>query len=464
MTPEQNRKSVADLIVSAGCVITIDAQRRIILDGAVAVVGNDIVAVGKADEIRARFDALQSVDFKDGVLTPGLVDVHCHPADYLIKNIIDELPQIRRLRDMVIPYEDKITEDEAYVSSVASMHDMIRQGTTSFMDAGSPQVSAVARAVTDTGIRGVVTGKTTDIAGHFGGAVQSLNEAIGLADRTFEEFHGAAGGRLRVCYDLDSADSFSDELAVLVRDHARERGVGIVSHFVQRRPDGDVLGFRNPHVARYAKFDLLGPDITLVHMGWLPQSDVELIGQTGTNIAHCPGTSLIGGAGWVSHGVIPELAAAGANVALGTDAMVIGRVTDMRSTMYLTTAAHRDARRLPDLWPAHKVLEMATLAPAKAMGLADRIGSLEVGKAADLVVFDATHWRPLRFSHPVNDLVYGGAGSKVELVVIDGRIVHQDGKYTHNFDIEGVLADVDRHSKASYDRLGIHPASQWPIA
>jgi 5-methylthioadenosine/S-adenosylhomocysteine deaminase len=411
--------SGADLIVSAGCVITIDPERRVILDGAVAVSGNDIVAVDKAHDIRTRFKATKSLDYPNGILTPGL---------------IDDKPQIVRLRDMVIPYEDRITEEEAYAAAVANFHDMIRFGTTSFLGAGSPQVASVARAVIDTGIRGVVTGKASDVAGPFGGHIQTIDEAIGLADRTFDEFHGAANGRLRVCYDLYSADAVSDELAQLVRDHARKRGVGIVSHFVQRRPEGDVTGFRNPQVARFAKFGLLAPDVTLAHMGWLPPADVEQIGKAGSSIAHCPGTSLFGGAGWIAHGVIPELAAAGANVALGTDAMIICRFMDMLRVMHA------------------------------ALGLADRIGSLEVGKAADLVVFDATHWRPVRFSNPVSDFVYSGAGSHVELVVIDGKIVHKDGKYIYEFDMEGVLDTLDRHAQASYERLGIFPKQQWPVA
>lgn len=463
MTSDQKQKIRADLIVSAGCVITIDKERRIILDGAVAVSGTDIVAVGKADEIRARFEAGTSVDYPQGVLTPGLIDAHCHPADYLIKNIIDEKPLHERISKMVTPYEERLTEEEAYISSVATMHDMIRGGTTSFLDAGSPHVSAVARAVIDTGIRAVVTPKISDVPGPFGGSTLTLKEAIDLSDRTYDEFHGAAGGRVGVCYDLSSAGVVSDELAAMVRKHSRERGVGVVSHFTQPRPEGDVSGFRSPNLARYARLGLLDTDVTLVHIGWLPPADIELVGKAGTNVVHCPGTAMLGGAGWVSDGVIPELGEAGANITLGTDAQIIGRRTDMLSTMFVTIPAHRDSRRRPKLWPAHEMLEMVTLGAARAMGLSHRIGSLEVGKAADLVVFDATHWRPLRFTHPVNDLVYGGAGSNVEIVVIDGKIVHKDGRYVHDFDMQGVLDGVDRHAANSYDKLGIHPQSRWPI-
>lgn len=463
MAAEDEFVEVVDLIVSAGCVITVDADRRVILDGAVAVRGSDIVAVGKAIDVRTRYRARQSFDYPDGILTPGIVDAHNHPIDYLIRGVIDDLPQIRRLRDMVKPYEDDISEQQAYASTVATLHDMIRFGTTTFMDAGGPQPAAVARAVLDTGIRGVITSQTADRVGAFGGKAWEIGNALDRADRTYDAFHGAGGGRLTVAYNLDSADTSSDQLLERVGSRAREKGAVISGHFVQRRPEGDVTGFRNPEVARYSKFGLLAPDVTLVHVGWLPQADIELIGQAGSNIAHCPGTSLFGGAGWISHGVIPELAAAGANVVLGTDAMIICRFMDMLRVMHAASVAHKDARRRPDIMPAHQVLEMATLGGARALGLQDRIGSLEAGKAADLAVFDASEWRPLRFSHPVNDFVYSGAGSRVDLVLIDGKVVHKGGKYSYDFDIESVLATLDVHARASYERIGVFPKPQWPV-
>ncbi len=309
-----------DLLVSAGCIVTMNDNRDIILNGAVAVQDTDIVAVGRAEDLRARYRARKSIDAPRGLMTPGLVDVHDHPVDYLIMGLVDEMPQLIRLKERVIPYEDNLTEEEAYASSMATFFDMLRHGTTSFMDGAGPRPSPVARAALDMGIRGTVTRKLADCPSPFGGVVEPFDQSIAQADALFDEYHGAGNGRIRVCYDLDQPASSSDKLATTVRDHASERGVGIVSHLIGRRPQGDSTGYRNSDVARYAALGLLGPSMTLAHINWLPEADVRLLAESGTHIAHCPAATLLGGNGWIANGVIPDLVNAGANVGLGTDA------------------------------------------------------------------------------------------------------------------------------------------------
>jgi 5-methylthioadenosine/S-adenosylhomocysteine deaminase len=452
-----------DLLICAGCVITMNAQRQIVLDGAVAVKGADIVGVGKASDLRRQFRARRSIEAPRGVLTPGLIDVHDHPVDYLNKGLCDETPQIARLKDRVIPYEDNLTEEEAYASSMATFFEMIRHGTTCFMDGAGPRPAAVARAALEIGIRGVVTRKTADVSGPFGGTIENLEQAIAGADEAFDAFHGAGDGRLRVCYDLDHPPSVSDRLASVVQEHALQRGVGIVSHLIGRRPDGDVRGYRNPEVARYHKLGLLGPHMTLAHINWLPEADIRLLAESGTNIAHCPAMSLLGGMGWVTNGVIPDLVAAGANVGLGTDAAAISRFLDMTRIMYLAACAHKDARSNPMIMMATQIFEMATLGGAKAMGWADRIGSVEVGKAADLSIFDATYWMPNRFGNPISDFVYGNGEAKAETVVIDGVVVLENGHFIKNLDFERLYTMVDEATETALNQLGMRPRSSWPV-
>lgn len=452
-----------DFILNAGCVITMDAARRVILDGAVAVRGRDIVAVGKTAKLATQFRAGRTIKLPNGVVTPGLIDVHHHPADYFPKGLIDNQQQFLRLKNIVVPYEDNLTEDEVYVASIASFHDMIRHGTTTYLDAGSPHAAAVGRAALGVGIRGTLCPKTADRVGPFGGSVPGTAEATARAERVFEEFHGAADGRIQVFFNLDQIGAASDELAGNIRDLAAAKGVGIVSHLVERRPEGDVSGYRNPNVARLHDLGLIGPHMILTHIGWVPQADVDLLAEAGTNIAHCAAGSLFGGNGWIADGVIPELYQAGANVALGTDAVIISRFADMLRLMYLTSVAHKEARRRPDLFPAHEILEMVTVNAARAMGLSHRIGALEPGKAADISVFDSSHWRPGALMNPVSDLVYGGVGSQVKLVMIDGKIVHEAGRYVYDFDIGAVLDRVDAVSEASLARLGLAQKPHWPL-
>ncbi|WP_158905454.1 amidohydrolase family protein [Burkholderia sp. L27(2015)] len=456
-----------DLLISAGCIITMNSRRQIILDGAVAVSGTDIVAVGDAREIRARYRARKTIDAPQGLMTPGLVDIHNHPIDYLIKGLCDDTPQLQRLRERLIPHEDGLTEEEAYVASAATYFEMIRHGTTCFMDAAGPRPESVGRAALNVGIRGVVSCKMADLPGPFGGRREDPLRMIALADKTFEQFNEAGNGRLRVCYDVDFPPMVSDELARLVREHAGERGAGMTGHFIGQRPEsGQAAGFRNAHLKRYADLGLLGPRTTLAHIGWIPEADIRVFADSGTHVAHCPSASLLGGNGWVTHGVIPDLLAAGVNVALGTDAAVISRFLDMVRVMHIASTVHKDARIDPLLMPAYQVLEMATLGGAKAMGWADRIGSLETGKAADLVVFDASgpQWMPNRFSNPVSDLVYGSSGSDAQTVVIDGRVVMEDRRYRTSLPYEEIASAVDEAARTALHRLGISPQVQWPVS
>jgi 5-methylthioadenosine/S-adenosylhomocysteine deaminase len=455
-----------DLLISAGCIITMNPERQIILDGAVAVKGSDIVAIGDADSIRAKYRGRKTIDAPRGLLTPGLIDVHNHPIDYLIKGLCDDTPQFQRLKERVIPYEDNLSADEAYVASAATYFEMIRHGTTSFMDAAGPQPEAVGNAALRVGMRGIISCKMADLPGPFGGKPEDPQRMIALADKTFDQFNGAGNGLLRACYDIDFSPIVSDVLASLVREHAHERSAGITGHLIGRRPEaGDVAGFRNPEVKRYSDLGLLGPRTTLAHIGWLPGEDIQLFAQTGTNVAHCPSASLLGGNGWVAHGVIPELLAAGVNVALGTDAAIISRFLDMVRVMHIASTVHKDARLDPMLMSAYQVFEMATLAGAKAMGWADRIGSLEPGKAADLVIFDASgpQWMPNRFSNPVSDLVYGSSGSDAQTVVINGVIVMEDRNFTDSALYQEIETAVDAAAGDSLGRLGIFPKLQWPV-
>lgn len=464
MSGDKSAIQEVDLLISAGCMVTMSAQRDIILNGAVAIEGANIVAVGEAKDLRARCRGRKSIDAPRGLLTPGLVDVHNHPVDYLITGLCDETPQIVRLKDRVIPYEDSLTEEEAYASSMATFFDMIRHGTTCFMDGAGPRPSAVARAALDIGIRGVVTRKTADRPSPFGGVVESFERSIAQADETFDLYHGAGKGRIQVCYDIDQPAAASDRLATTVSEHAIERGVGIVSHLIGRRPQGDVRDFRNPDVARWAALGLLGPHMTLAHINWLPEADVHLLAESGSNIAHCPAMSLLGGMGWITNGVIPDLVAAGANVGIGTDAAAISRFLDMTRIMYLAACTHKDARSDPGIMRATQIFEMATLGGAKAMGLVDRIGSIEPWKAADLVIFDATYWMPNRFGNPISDFVYSNGSARAQTVVIDGAVLFENGSFTVDVDFDRLSASVDAAADSALSRLGMRPKPSWPVS
>lgn len=453
----------ADLLIKAGCIITVDEDRRILRDAAIAIAGNRIAAIGPAAEVLSGWSATRVIDASDSIVTPGLIDAHSHPIDYLIKGLCDDTPQFPRLRERVIPYEDGMNEEEAYASSLATFAEMIRCGTTSFFDAAGPHPAAIVRAAEETGVRGIVTRKIADVPGPFGGHVDDPGHAIAIADETVERFHGAAGGRIRAGYDLDLPQVVSDRVAEHIAGQSAERGLTVVSHLIGRRPAPGEPEEGNPDVARLDRLGLLHNRTTLAHIGWLPQADIDLLAERSVNIAHCPAASLVGGNGWAVHGVIPELVAAGANIVLGTDAAAIARTMDMVRIMNSACLVHKDARRDPLLMNPHHVFEMATIAGARAMGWADGIGSLEVGKLADLACFrtSAIHWWPAPFANPVPDLIYSGSGQDAHLVLVNGQILMEDGIIT-GLDLDRVRGLVRQAAASTHARLGMAPAGRWP--
>ncbi|WP_326565164.1 amidohydrolase family protein [Amycolatopsis rhabdoformis] len=455
------RPAQVDLVITAGAIATMDATRRIIRDGAIAIAGSRIVAVGKRDEILATHAPAKLIERPGGLLTPGLIDCHHHPAGaFLISGVVDELPQLQRLKERVIPHEDQLTEDEAYVAASASFAELIRHGTTCFADAGGPRTAATARAALDLGIRGVLAAKSGDRSGPFGGEVPSAEACLAEADDIYDRFRGAGDGRLKVWYDLDLPQAVSDTLLEGVVERVSTRDTGIVGHFIGQPTDAS----RNPEIERYQRFGVFDQRVVLAHIGWLPEDDVKLLAASGASIAHAPSSSLMGGNGWVAHGVIPDLVAAGANLTLGTDAAAASRFLDLVRVMYLAATTHRDARRDPLIMGAHSVFEMATVNAAQALGWADEIGSIEPGRAADVVVFDATSlaWSPHRLANPIADLVYSGSGENADTVVINGRVVLED-KRLLTVDVEELAKEVDRVADTALDRLGHRPAPRWPM-
>jgi 5-methylthioadenosine/S-adenosylhomocysteine deaminase len=460
------QRTPVDLLVRAGAVATMNREREILRDGAVAVCDRKIVAVGMGDEIERQFDAARVINVPSGLLTPGLIDGHCHAHYYIARGIVDDTGDtLTRVGKYAVPFEYGITHDEAYVSARANFAEMLRNGTTCFLDGGGRQPHAVAQAAIDTGIRGIVARLTSDLSGPFTlPIVEDLDTLVGLATETVERWNGAAGGRIRARFSVDLPLSVSDQLCSAIVAQAEALEIGILGHFHGRTPD-DYDGGRNPHVARYESLGVFSRDAALAHIGWLHEDDIGVFARHGVSAVHCPSQSMFGGFGMIGHGCIPELLRAGVPVGLGADAACVSRFLDLVRVMYLAACAHRDARMDPLVIGAHKAFEMATIDGARALSWDDEIGSLEVGKRADMVVFDTTgpEWQPRGLANPIADLVYTATGHSAHTVVVDGDVVVAAGELM-TVDTGAMVAETDAVATGVFDRLGFeHVRPQWPV-
>jgi cytosine/adenosine deaminase-related metal-dependent hydrolase len=373
----------------------------------------------------------------------------------------DDIPVARYLPDWLLPLYSTVTPAEEQAAALLACVEMIRTGTTTFCEAGTLfDVPAVADAVEQVGMRAILGRWTWDVEGQTGRLAQTTNEALRCTADVLAKVHGRAGGRISGWPLLLGFGTCSPTLMQGARDLAASHGVGWGMMNLALHPR---LRTRDTFsVARLETLGLLDPATKLAHMIYVDDGDVARLAAHGVKIAHCPSAALKHTKGLAAHGKFPEMVEAGVCVSLGGDSGNGSNHFDMLRLMYLAATVFKDARLDVGVLPAERVLEMATIRGAEALRLEREIGSIEVGKRADLVLFDADtpEWRPLL--NPVNNLVYAASGASVRTVLIDGRVVLDDGRLT-TLDERALYDRVERLSREHIRRAGVRIASKWPL-
>jgi 5-methylthioadenosine/S-adenosylhomocysteine deaminase len=436
-----------DLIVEhLEYLVTVDGDRRVIADAAVAVDGGRFVAVGRTDEVTAGYAGRRVLDGRRHVATPGLIDSHLHSSFQLARGLADEANAQEFLIKRMYPYEAALAAEDVQAAARLAARELLRHGTTTFVDPGNNHPEQTVAGVQPTGIRVVVGRSAFDLGGSAFGTVPAsmvttpeaaADDAAGLVDR----FHGTAGGRVLASVSFRGLNNSSDELIRALAAVAEDRGVVLQTHacFSYSTHDASVAKHGLAEIERLDRLGVLGPRCLLVHGGWLEPAEVALLRGSGASIVSAPSSSMHNGYGNLNVGLIPELLALGVTVALGSDHACSGPV-DLVREMFLAACGYKEARLNPRVMPPESALEMATVNGAAALGLADTLGSVEVGKQADLVLFDADEpsWQPLY--NPVSNLVYSATGDTVRTVLVGGEPVVEGGRLTRIDEAELVAA------------------------
>ena len=459
---------MATTIIRNAYVVTMDPKRRIISDGAVAMDAGRIVAVGKTDEVLAAHTALDIIDGTDRMIIPGLIDAHNHPFQFLSKGIGDDVDIMTWLYRRVYPYEATLSEAEAYTGALGNYAQMLKTGTTCFNDPGGHHADHLAQAAIDIGIRGIINRSTRDIADqavpvpekHFEATEKALRESEMLIER----WNGAADGRLRAWASLRYIFNCSDELCRGAKEIADRHGVGLHAHVAAVFGENELIQerFGKRSLERYYDLGLFDKNLYLIHMGYPNEREVDLLKAHDVKVVHCPGASMHGAYGVIQNKMMPVMIERGVNVALGTDSATAGRFLDMVRVMYLAACAHKDAYHDESKIGAYKALEMATIEGARACLWDDEIGSLEVGKRADLVIVDMSdlHWHPN--ADPIANFIYAGSGADVETVFVDGRALVRNRVLTM-LDERQLVRDVRAAGQAWRGRANIDHRVRWPV-
>lgn len=434
-------------LLRGGQLITMNADRTVLTadilveGGRIAALAPDLPAVDGAGAPLAPEDV---VDIRDKVIIPGLIQAHMHLTQALFRGLSDDLALMEWLRDRTWPLEGAHSPESNAVSARLAAADLMRGGTTAVIDMGTVHhEDAIFEVMRDVGLRGLF-GKCLMDDGE--GALPSLleNAASGLAEteRLVRDWHMAGDGRLRYAVAPRFVPSCSNRLLASARDLARQNGLRLHTHASENLGEIALVEARHHmrNVVFLHKLGYTGEDVVLAHCIWLDEEEKIILADTGTHVAHCPSSNTK-----MSSGIAPivELRAMGVNVALGLD----GAHNHMDGLLEVRQASILQKVRLhePTALPALEALELATLGGAAAMGQADELGSLEVGKKADLAVLDLDmlHTLPGWGRDPVQRVVYEATRENVVHTMIDGVFVYRDRQFL-TLDLEQTLKDAER--------------------
>jgi 5-methylthioadenosine/S-adenosylhomocysteine deaminase len=468
MAEEQNvGPTEVDLLIEGGLIVTLDAKRRVLDDGAVAVDGDRIVAVGARDELVAAYRGRRTLDARRRVVMPGYVDGHVHTtAEMLSRGFVpDWIGQPTWTRDWAAHLYAAITPEEEYVAALLAAAEMLRNGTTAFCEAGTiKDVGRVVQALDEAGIRGVVGRWTWDLVPRLAALHQDTEQALATTEELVDRYHGAAHGRIRMLTAVINVTTASERLLRGLRDLADQRGLMMNWH-QSGGPDyvpAALAQWGMRPIERLREQGLLGGNVRLVHMVNVDDREVEILAESNTRVVHCPTTALRLAYGASQVGRFPEMVAAGMTVALGTDGVNASDHLDMGKATYLAAGLFKDGRQDPCTMPAEQVLEMATLHGARAIQWEDEIGSLEAGKKADVVLLDRDRPEMVPLVNVANALVYATDGRSVDTVLVDGRVVVERGRLT-TIDEAWLYREVERLAPGMIARSGLPLQRRWDV-
>jgi cytosine/adenosine deaminase-related metal-dependent hydrolase len=411
------------VLIAGGTVVTMNAGREVVQadvlvdpDGAIGA----LLAPGGPAPLGARV-----IDAAGCLVVPGLVQAHLHLCQTLFRGLSEERPLLAWLRERIWPLEAAHDAASLRASARLGIAELLLSGTTALLDMGTVHhTEQLFLAAEESGIRYTGGQALMDRgAGVPPGLRQATAEALAESDALCARWDGAAGGRLRYAYTPRFILSCTPELMEAVVERAR-RGARVHTHASEQQEE---LAVVRAEIGRgdleyFAEIGLTGPWLVLAHCVWLDQAGIDEVARSGSHVTHCPASNLKLGSGLAP---IRALLDRGINVALGADGAACSNRIDGWRQFWLAALA-ASARAGAGALHAREAFELATLGGARALGLADRIGSIEVGRRADLVVVDAGSHLPN--GDVYTTLVYSCRGADVRTVLVDGRVVVEDGR------------------------------------
>jgi 5-methylthioadenosine/S-adenosylhomocysteine deaminase len=441
-----------ELVIEASAAVTMSA-RGVIKDALIVVESDRIVDVGTKRELKGKYSGYDKLDASSCVVTPGLVNAHTHAAMTLLRGYADDLPLRQWLEQKIWPLEAMMDGESIYIGALLACVESALMGVSSLNTMYHYRRDLnEARAVAEAGLRGFI--------GHVCFSWRR-DEDLKALDDLVARWHGAYGGRIRVTIDPHAPytvdPSYFKELHQLSLELSEKTGLPVPVHTHLAETEDEAAKVKEAFnvdvadgVVKYLdRLGVLGPWLVAAHCVWLSGREVELLAERGVKVVHCPVSNLKLGAGVAP---IPKMLERGVTVALGTDGACSNNVLDLLEAMKLAALLHKGVCRDPSLVKAEEALKMATVNGAAALGLDKSLGKLEPGFKADLVAFDFSHPHLKPLYDEVSHLVYAARSRDVKHMLVDGRLVVEDGVFKV-LDVEEVVSKAVKEKEKLMRRL-----------
>jgi 5-methylthioadenosine/S-adenosylhomocysteine deaminase len=423
---------MVDILIRGGLLYTMDASRRVLKDGAVAIEGSRIVDVGPTEELAPRYSAETVIDASGMAVLPGFVNVHTHLPSIFVRGVYGVVRQ--GLYQVLFPVKNHLKPEHCYVFGLAGCLEALTSGSTTIQETYN-YMDPFARAAEETGIRADLGEQIAEADyqaikdGVYEYLPEQAEEMLERAVKLKKEWHGGAGGRITVSWAPLAPDMCTPWVyeEVLKRQRPGEK---ISTHVAQSQREVEQVRrlYEKTSVEHLSDLGVLGPDLIAAHCTNNTDGDDTMMAEADASVLHCPRPYLLGG----GNAPLAKWMGMGLKVGLGTDNVYHTMWETMRASIY--GARQRERLGEPKSPGYYDVLELATIRGAEVMGIDDKVGSLEPGKKADLQLIDLRSPHITPTADVTSSLVLYGSTADVDTVMVDGRIVKEAG--------EIVVADV----------------------
>ncbi|MBC2723590.1 MAG: amidohydrolase [Desulfosporosinus sp.] len=447
-------------LIKNAYIVTMGKELHVYQNGSVLIEDDLIKEIGYIDESQlSNLDEV--IDAQGKIVMPGLINSHVHTSQHLGRGIGDDVPLLTWLHERTFPYESSLTEEDSYISSLLCILEQIRSGVTTFAEPGGQHVDGMAKAVTESGIRGILAKSTMDSGDGLPKVWQkTTNEELQSQVDSLEKWHGKADGRIRTWFGLRTIFNNSDELIVRTKELADRYNVGVHMHVAEVEEEikyaKETRGATT--VDHLYNLGVLDKNFLAVHCVWMSDSEIDKFAEKEVKVSHNPAAAMR----VLGFAKIPEMIDKGILVSIGTDGAPSNNRMTLIDEMWLTSLIHKGRLLDPSIMPANQVLKMVTRDAARTILWDDEIGSLETDKKADLIIINPDSAAMLPLNDPIANLVTSMHSSNVESVMCNGKWVMKD-RIIVTIDEQQIIIEAKKRAKEIMKRANIIIPDRFPV-